>query len=355
MLRCISLAKKGMGKVSPNPLVGAILVKNNKIIGTGYHTKYGAPHAEVEAIKKAGKKTKGAALYINLEPCCHYGQTPPCTKAIIKAGISEVHFAILDPNSLVRGKGKMELEKAGIKVFVGEEQEQANILNEVFLKQITTGLPYVAAKWAMSLDGKIATHTGDSKWITNEKSRSFGRKLRYVYDAILVGVNTIIKDNPRLTARDGFNRSYSATTIVLDSMGRLPLNSQIFKEKNKIIIATTKKMPVQKEKAYLAKGAQVLRTTSLQGKVNLKEVMKKIVRQKINSVLIEGGGEVLASAIQNSLVDKAYIFIGNKIIGGKNAKTPVGGQGYAQIKETKNWHLHQVKKIVDDLFIIVYP
>lgn len=355
MLQALKLAQKANGNTHPNPLVGAVLIKNGKVIATGYHKKAGADHAEIVALKKAGINAKGSTLYINLEPCCHYGKTPPCTKSIIKAGVNEVHIATLDPNPLVSEKGKIELEKAGIKVVVGERCKEAKKINEIFFKYISTGLPFVVVKWAMSLDGKIATRTGDSKWITNKKVRLEGRKLRHVSSAILVGVNTIIKDDPELTARITSKPPAPRITIILDTNGKTPLNAKIFKTINKIIIATTEKISEKKEREYKLLGAQVLKTKSKNNHVNLRQLLKQLGKQHITSVLIEGGGETIATAMEENLVDKICIFIGNKIIGGKDSLSPVSGKGFAKIKDASLWTITSIKKMNDDIALILYP
>ncbi|NQU83781.1 MAG: bifunctional diaminohydroxyphosphoribosylaminopyrimidine deaminase/5-amino-6-(5-phosphoribosylamino)uracil reductase RibD [Parcubacteria group bacterium] len=356
MLKTIKLAKKGIGHTSPNPLVGAIIVKNNKIIGQGYHKKAGDDHAEIAALKKTGKKARGATMYINLEPCCHFGKTPPCTKAIISAGIKEIHIAMLDPNSKVCGKGKKELEKADIKVIVGEERDKAKKLNEIFCKYIKNNVPFVLAKWAMSLDGKIATHTGDSKWITNKKSRSLVQELRQKYDAILVGVNTVLKDNPRLTARAKTSRPSNPIRIIVDSAGRTPLTANVLKNKQaKTIIATTEKISKKREELYVKLGAQVIKIKSKNKRVNLKELIKKLGKLEITSILIEGGGEILASAVSEKIIDKAYIFIGNKIIGGRDTKTPVEGGGIGKMIDVEEWKIENTRQIDNNILIVAYP
>ncbi|MBI2436896.1 MAG: bifunctional diaminohydroxyphosphoribosylaminopyrimidine deaminase/5-amino-6-(5-phosphoribosylamino)uracil reductase RibD [Candidatus Magasanikbacteria bacterium] len=355
MQKALNLAKKAQGNTSPNPLVGAILVKNNKILATGYHKKAGTDHAEIIALKKAGTQAKGSSLYINLEPCCHFGKTPPCSRALIDAEIKEVHIATLDPNPLVSGKGKTELEKAGIKVFVGEKQQEAQELNEIFFKYINSKMPFVIAKWGMSLDGKIATHTGESKWITNETARLEGRKLRTVCDAILVGVNTILTDDPELTARVEKKPPMKRTTVVVDSSGKTPLTAKIFKTINDVIIATTEKMSEKKQVAYTKLGATILKTKSKNGQVDLKSVLTQLGKMHITSVLIEGGGETIASAIEENLVDKVHIFIGDKIIGGIDARSPVGGLGFAKMKDVSLWNIETFKKINGNIEIIAYP
>lgn len=353
MLECIKLAKKGLGKVSPNPLVGAVIVKNNKIIAKGYHKKFGDKHAEIDALKKAGVKTKGAELYVNLEPCCHYGKTPPCTLSIIKAGIKKVHISVADPNPLVSGKGIKELKKVGIKVVLGERAEESLKLNEVFFKYIKKKEPFVCAKWAMSLDGKIATKTGDSKWITCNKSRELSRYLRFYYKTIIVGVGTVIKDNPRLNFRAFGKKAIPLTIVILDTNGRTPLKSKLFKQKNKIIIATSKKISLEKEKSYLKLGALIWKFKNYKKSVDIRLVLKKLAKEGSSSVFIEGGSCVLGSAFDFGLVDKAFIFMGNKIIGGEKSKTSVAGNGCKYLSESQKWKINKIKKIENDVLIEV--
>lgn len=355
MLQTIKLAKKGTGHTSPNPLVGALIVKNGKIIARGYHQQAGGHHAEIVALNQAGHKAKNAIMYVNLEPCCHQGKTPPCTKALIKAGLKEIHIAMLDPNPLVSGQGKKKLSQAGIKIILGEQQNQAKKLNEAFCKYITTNRPFITAKWAMSLDGKIATHTGDSQWISNELSRNLAHELRQQSEAIMVGVNTIIKDNPRLTVRNNTKKPIHPIKIVLDSKGRTPLSANIFKQPGRVLIATTEKMPKKRERQYNKLGAKIIRTKNKNDQVDLAALLAQLGQQAITSILIEGGSQVMTSAVEQNLIDKAYIFIGNKIIGGQQAKTPVAGKGIAKMSQVNNWRLDQVKLLGDNILLMAYP
>ncbi|MFH1292020.1 MAG: bifunctional diaminohydroxyphosphoribosylaminopyrimidine deaminase/5-amino-6-(5-phosphoribosylamino)uracil reductase RibD [bacterium] len=354
MLKTIRLAKKGMGHTSPNPLVGAIVVKNNKIISQAYHKKFGGRHAEILALKKAGTLAKGAIMYVNIEPCCHHGKTPPCTQAIVKAGIKQVNIAMLDPNPLVNGKGKKQLEQARIQTNIGQQSNQAKQLNESFHKYITTGLPFITAKWAMSLDGKISTCTGDSKWISCKKSREFTHQLRQRNDAILIGVNTVIQDDPKLTARINTKKLSHPIRIILDSTGRTPLSAKIFQQPGQTIIACTEKIKKSREKQYLQAGAQIIKTKAKNDQINLSELIKKLGKKQISSILIEGGSEILGSAVDNHLIDKAYIFMSPKIIGGRKSKTPVSGHGFAKMSSIKQWKIHKIKKIENDICVIAY-
>ncbi|MDD5190601.1 MAG: bifunctional diaminohydroxyphosphoribosylaminopyrimidine deaminase/5-amino-6-(5-phosphoribosylamino)uracil reductase RibD [Dehalococcoidales bacterium] len=334
MTEAISLAMLAMGHVSPNPAVGCVIVKNGAVVGKGYTQPPGSAHAEIVALTEAGELAKGATLYTTLEPCCHYGRTPSCTKAVINAGIKEVHAAMLDPNPVVCGKGKEELETAGIKVILGECAEQAADITAAYTKYITTGEPFITAKFAMSLDGKIATRTGDSKWISSEESRRFVHYLRYTSDAILVGVNTILVDDPQLTYRlctRGGIAKRQPLRIILDTLGQTPVTSRIFHEPGSVLMAVGDEIAPAQKKAYLKAGAEVMVLPSKRGLVDLAALFKSLGARQIASVLVEGGSTVLGSLFDAGLVDKVFAFIAPTIIGGKTAVTAVGGKGTAEM------------------------
>ncbi len=329
----ISLAKKGIGYTNPNPLVGAVIVKNGEIVGKGYHHGYGLPHAEIDALRKAKKNAAGATLYVNLEPCCFFGKTPPCTTAIIKAGIKKVVISLKDPNPRVSGKGINQLRKAGIKVKTGILTEEAKKLNEAYVKFITTKIPFVTLKTALSIDGKIATKTGDSKWITSKDTRDFSHRLRFRYDGILVGIGTVLSDNPSLDYYPPKNFKENIkrfSKIIVDSSARIPLNANLF-ENSKVILATTKMAPVNKLKKLEKKGVEIL-VLEKNKKVDLLKLMEKLGKREISNLLIEGGGEINESSLMSGIVDKTEFFIAPKIIGGKDAKTPVEGKGIRNLK-----------------------
>lgn len=357
--QALNLAKKGEGNVFPNPLVGCVLVKNHRIIAEGYHKKFGGPHAEIEALKSAGKNAKDSIMYINLEPCCHYGKTPPCVDEIIKNKINQIYISIIDPNPLVNGKGIEKLKKAGIKVHLGLLSSQAIELNRAYLKAIKDNRPFVIVKAALSLDGKIATKTGDSKWISNEKSRDFVQILRSESDAVLVGVNTIIKDDPLLTIH---SLPQTKTTrvnpkkIVLDSQLRIPLNSKILQDKSSDLIIVTsenEEKDLVKISVLQAKGAKILFSPSENKKIFLKQLLKKLVEEeKIGSLLVEGGGEVISSFLKEEVVDRIYFFYAPIIIGGKDAPTPVEGEGVEDINSAIKVKNIKIKEI-DDNFLII--
>ncbi|MFA4905731.1 MAG: bifunctional diaminohydroxyphosphoribosylaminopyrimidine deaminase/5-amino-6-(5-phosphoribosylamino)uracil reductase RibD [Candidatus Margulisiibacteriota bacterium] len=330
MRQALQLAKSVEGRTSPDPMVGAVLVKDGKILATGYHAEVTTPHAEAWAIEKAGNSARGATLFVNLEPCCYFEtkNNPPCTQTIIKAGIKKVVAAMEDPNPSVAGRGFAELREAGIEVEVGLLEEEARKLNEVFIKYITTGRPYVILKAAMSLDGKIATKTGESFWISGIEARQRGHHLRNIVDAVLVGINTIVKDNPELTVREIEGRIKNPRKIVLDPKARLPLSSKVLKiEPQNTLVVVSDKAPKSRLEKIKAKGGQVLVLKANNGSFPMDKLMKELGRQKITSILIEGGGNTNARALSAGIVDKVNFFISPKIIGGTCAPTPVEGEG----------------------------
>lgn len=344
MLRAIELAKKGLGKTFPNPAVGCVIVKGKKIVAEGFHRRFGAVHAEIEALNKAGLRAKGACLYVNLEPCTHFGKTPPCVKAIIKSGIKEVIIGMRDPNFVNNGKGINILRTAGIKVKEKFCEKKAQELNAHFIKYISRGLPYVTLKIAQSLDGKIATRTGDSKWISSEDSRCFVHKLRRQADAVMIGAGTAVRDDPLLTTRTPHKQPVK---IIIDSKLRTPLDLKIFSKKSpaKTIIATTNLASKMKIKQFLKKNVDILPVNSKNGKVNLKVLMKILANRGISNIMIEGGGELTASALKVGIVDKILFFIAPKIIGGRGAKTPVEGEGIKKVTQALNVKNLVIKKI----------
>jgi len=354
MQKALALAGRGKGRTSPNPMVGAVIVKGNKIIAGAFHRKAGAPHAEILALRKAGSKARGATLYINLEPCCHTDKrTPPCTKAIIKSGLKKVVVAMRDPNPKVNGRGIKELRDAGIDVKVGVMGKEAKKLNEVFVKFITKKEPFVILKIAQSIDGKIALATGESRWITGEDSRRYVHKLRGEVDAVLVGIGTILKDNPSLTCRIPEGRN--PYRIVVDSNLQIPLNAKVLRHKDyKTIIATTKNASKGKIDLLSGGGVQVLTINDKDGMVDLNALMKEIGRLNIMSVMIEGGSSISASAISDRVVDKIMFFTAPEIIGGVDAISSVGGKSPASLKDTVRIKDLQVKKIGEDILLEGY-
>ena len=351
MLRALELARKG--KTSPNPMVGAVLVKNNRIIAEGFHSRAGGPHAEVVALRKAGGKARGADLYVNLEPCCHIGRTPPCTDAIIQSGVTRVFAGMKDPNKLVQGKGIRILKAAGIKVSVGMMKKDCEKLNEVFVKVMKTGMPFVTVKTAMSLDGKIATREGDSQWISGVKSRDFVHELRNQNDAILVGTNTILKDNPQLTCRLKKKRGRNPARIILDRRNRIPLTAKVFanSKAHRVVYVSGSKLSTKREQLLKTKNIEVLKVKTLKSGFDLKQLMKLLAQKELNSILIEGGGEINSSALEAGIVDRVFAFISPILVGGQQAPSPIGGDGVAKITKAIRLDNMKVIPIGDDLMV----
>ncbi|MFL0269081.1 bifunctional diaminohydroxyphosphoribosylaminopyrimidine deaminase/5-amino-6-(5-phosphoribosylamino)uracil reductase RibD [Candidatus Clostridium radicumherbarum] len=335
MKRALELAGKGIGYTNPNPLVGAVIVKDGKIIGEGYHEVYGSSHAEVNAFKNASEDVKGATLYVTLEPCSHYGNTPPCANAIAEKGIKKVIIGLKDPNPLVAGRGIKILQDNGIEVITGVLENEGRKLNEIFLKYITTKLPFCIMKTAMTLDGKIATHTGDSKWITGELSRKYVHRLRHRMAGIMVGIGTVLTDDPMLNTRLDNEEGSDPIRIIVDSSARIPLEAKALNLSSKAvtIIAATEKADKEKLKALEEKGAEIIITPLKNNRVDLSFLMKSLGERKIDSILLEGGSKINYAALEEGIVDKVNAFIAPKLIGGEAAKSPVGGLGKAYMKD----------------------
>jgi len=356
MTRALELAKLGTGYTNPNPLVGAVIVKDGKIIGEGYHKKYGDAHAEVNAFNNAKEDVTGATMYVTLEPCSHFGKTPPCANAIIKKGIKKVVIAMEDPNHLVAGKGINILKEHGIEVITGVMEQEAKKLNEVFIKFITSGLPFCILKTAMTLDGKIAAYTGDSKWITNEESRKYVHELRHKFSSIMVGIGTVIADDPLLTTRLDNIDGKNPIRIIVDTRGTIPLDAKVLKinENTKTIIVTTEAINKEKLKHIKNTGADVIITPLKNDKVDLPYLMKSLGDKKIDSVLLEGGSTLNYSALEDKIVDKVISFIAPKIIGGSLSKTSVGGQGIPYMKDAIPLTDIDINKFSNDVMIEAY-
>ncbi len=334
MERALSLAKKAAGNTSPNPMVGAVIIKAGKIIAEGYHKKAGADHAEIAALKKAKKEAKGSALYVTLEPCPHTGKTSACTKAIISAGVKTVVVATKDPNPLVAGKGIAELKKAGIAVKQGLLQKEAQRLNEAFNKFITQKTPFVTMKAAGSLDGKIAATNGDSRWITNELSRKRVHEMRNEADAVMVGVNTVIKDDPQLNVRPVKKGVGQPLRIVVDTNLKTPLEAKALNSAGgKVIIAAGETPSQSKVRALEAKGAMVLKIKQRGSELNLKELMKALAALNVVSVLIEGGSTLFTSALSEGVVDKVALFYAPILLGGSSRYSIFEGKGVKKVSE----------------------
>ncbi len=343
------LAKKALGHTNPNPMVGAIIVKNDKIISNGFHKKFGSYHAEVEAIKNCKEKLTGSTLYVNLEPCSHSGKTPPCVDLIIRSGIKKVICSTLDPNPKVSGEGIEKLKKAGITTSIGILEEEAKILNEAFFSFFEKERPFVAIKFASSLDGKIATKTQDSKWISNQKSRKFALSLRGEYQSILIGINTVLADNPNLGTKS--KNKKNPTRIILDSTLKIPLKSDVLRDKN-IIIVTTNKADAKNEKALIKIGIDFIKFKS--DKIIIRTLLNELKKRNILSVLVEGGGEVIGSFIDEKLIDKVYIFHSPILIGGKESVSAISGKGVEKIADAIKLKNVIYKKIDRDLLTMGY-
>ncbi len=357
MKQALSLAKLALGQASPNPAVGAVVVKDGEIVGQGYTQPPGSWHAEVMALKQAGEKARGGVIYVTLEPCCHYGRTPPCTQSIIAAGISEVHMAMLDPNPIVSGQGENELEREGIKTHVGEHGAEAKEINEAYSKFITTGMPFVTAKFAISLDGKIATKSGDSKWISGDEARKYVHYLRYITDAIMAGANTVITDDPHLTCRHGGRGGEARKQplrVIVDGRGRTPSTAQVFSKPGKALIALGKSVKPENKEAFARLGAEILELPSEKGMINLEILLKTLGEREITSVLVEGGGILLGSLFDSGLIDKVVAFIAPIIIGGEKARTAVAGQGTDKVIEAIKLEHISMEKFGEDLMISGY-
>lgn len=352
MRLAMQLAGNAIGRTSPNPLVGAVIVKDNRVVGCGWHRKAGTPHAEVHALNQAGELAQGADVYVTLEPCAHYGKTPPCAKALVEAKVKNVYGGLLDVNPKVAGKGFKILEDAGIHVEYGFLQDELRKQNEVFFKWIEHKKPFIVLKAAMTLDGKIATAIGQSKWITNETSRAYGYKLRDIYDGIMVGINTVIEDNPMLTARvDG---GKNPIRIVVDSSLKIDINANVVQDKSaKTIVATTDKADKDKILKLQAQDVDVIVVDKDENdKVDIEKLLDILGQQNICSILVEGGATLSGSFVARKLVDKVYFFIAPKIVGGKEAKTPVAGTGILNLQEALALKDIQIEKLEEDILII---
>ena len=352
MRRAIELAKKGSGHVNPNPLVGAVIVRDGEIIGEGYHECYGQLHAERNAIanaKKRGNSLEGSTIYVTLEPCCHYGKTPPCTEAIIEEKIARVVVGSDDPNPLVSGKGFQMLREKGIEVIPHFLKEECDAMNHVFFHYIRTGTPYVAMKYAMTMDGKIACYTGDSKWVTGEESRAHVQTLRNHYKGRMAGIGTVLADDPMLNCRIEGRRD--PIRIIADSHLRIPMDSQLVRTAGQqpLIVACLPDADEEKAAQLQEKGVEVLRipgvttadiTEEQKEVISLPVLMKELGARKIDGILLEGGGQLNESALQAGIVDRIYCYIAPKIFGGAQAKTPVEGQGLTRAADA--WQFNRI-------------
>jgi len=354
MKQALAIAQYASGRTSPNPMVGAVIVSDGRVVGQGWHRKAGTPHAEINALQQAGALAQGATMYVTLEPCSHYGRTGPCADAVIDAGIKKVVVAMNDPNPLVAGRGIQKLRDASIQVVEGVLAADAAALNEIFIKHISTQMPFVALKSALSLDGKIAAFTGHSQWITGPESRERVQKLRDCYDGILVGIGTVLADNPSLTTRLPY-KGKNPIRIIIDSMARTPLEAQIVTDGlAPTIIVVTHEAPQDRVNALRSCGVEVLATVANKGGVDLRQLFLALAGRSITSIFIEGGASINASVLAENLVDKIYWFIAPKIIGGLGALGPVGGQGVTDVNDAYLFEEMNIEPIGQDILISAY-
>lgn len=356
MRRVLELAEKGSGSTSPNPLVGAVIVKEGKIIGEGWHERAGEPHAEINAIGSAIEDVEDSTIYVNLEPCSHYGRTPPCAAELVKRKFKRVVVAMEDPNPLVAGKGIKLIRDSGIQVDVGIQRLEALMLNDIFIKHITKNTPFVLLKAAMTLDGKSATRTGDSKWISGELSREYVHRLRNRYSSILVGLNTVVKDNPELTARLEEVKNVNPVRIIMDSKGRISADARVLEigKGKRTIIASTEEMTEEKRRDLKCRGVEIIITDKRNGKVDIRQLMEQLNKKGIDSLIVEGGGTVAASFLEEGLIDKVAFFIAPVIIGGSTAPTPVMGSGVGMIKDGYKLKYRRVSAFGQDVLVEGY-
>ena len=350
MQRALTLAQRGCGWVAPNPMVGAVIVKDGRIIGEGYHQVYGQAHAERNALAVCKTSPEGATMYVTLEPCCHQGKQPPCAEAILEAGIRKVVIGSCDPNPLVAGKGVQILKEQGVEVIEGILQEECDAINRIFFHYIQTGLPFVTMKYAMTLDGKIAAHTGASKWITGETARRYVQGERHKHTGIMVGAGTVLADYPMLDCR--LERGKNPVWIICDSHLRTPLTARVVTTAKEIstIIATCEK----EEKAqlpYLESGCCVLTVGKKEGRVDLRELMEKLGQKKIDSILLEGGGTLNWSALESGIVNRIQAYIAPKLFGGAEAKTPIEGRGVTFPSEAVKLTGSRIISLGEDILI----
>lgn len=346
----VKLAKKGVGFVSPNPLVGAIIVKNEHIIGSGYHESYGGRHAEINAILSLTQSAQGATMYVTLEPCCHYGKTPPCISAIIEQKIARVVIGTKDLNPLVGGKGIEVLRQNGIDVTEGILERECKLLNEVFFHFIQTGMPFVMMKFAMTVDGKTASYTGKSKWITSNLSREEVQHQRLKYSSIMVGINTVITDNPELSYRLPNGRN--PTRIICDTHLKIPIKSKVIAGSKEILtIIATGSQDNDKLNLLLERGCKIIQTPLKNGHIDLNFLMKRLGKMNIDSILLEGGGTLNFSALESGIVNRVQAYIAPKIMGGFSAKTPVDGFGIEDPNNAIRLERNEIKFFGDDIMI----
>lgn len=357
MRKCLMLARKGCGLVSPNPMVGAVVVKGSRMIGWGWHRAFGLPHAEIEALNMAGTKAKDATLYVNLEPCCHFGKTPPCTDAIIKAGIKKVVFSTIDPNPSVSGKSVSILEKNGISVRYGILEKDSYHLNEAYFVSLSKKRPFISLKWAMSIDGKIANEKGESKWITSDEARQYNRRLRFKYDAVLVGVNTVVRDDPLLdysfplyAAKKEISNRKKYYKVILDSNFRVPSASRIFSNTSARLIIFTKR-GISADRYF--DNMEFIEIDEIEkGLLDIRQAVDYLYKIGIGKLFVEGGTRILTSFYNLNLFDSIYVFIGAKILGGTAVYPPIKGV-INSLDSRESLHIKEVVNFPTDILLIL--
>jgi len=352
MQLALNLAEKGRLTTSPNPMVGACVVRRDKLVGKGYHQVYGGDHAEVQALKEAGSRAKGATLYVTLEPCSSWGKTPPCAGAIIQAGIKEVVISLLDPNPRNYRKGVQALRREGVKVRTGVLSDAVRLQNEFFFKYINERMPFVTLKMAQSIDGKIATACGQSRWITSASSRRFVHELREQQDAILVGKNTLLMDNPLLSPRTKRKRVFQKPwRIVIDPRFEIPSNARVFRGEQITMVVVSERHVHKIKRSRYRKGCNFILVPEARGKIDLKKLLKKLAGLGVAKLLVEGGGEISWSFLESGLVDKVFWIMAPKIIGGRDAKTSVEGVGIQKLSKAIKIHETKIAQRGDDWII----
>lgn len=353
----LALAARGRGSASPNPMVGAVVVRTGRVLGRGFHRSRGEAHAEVRALRRAGAAARGATLYVNLEPCAHHGRTPPCVDTILRSGIRRVVASMMDPNPLVRGRGFSALRRAGVQVECGLLGEKARLLNEAYIHHVTTGRPFVVLKAGTSLDGRIATWTGRSRWITSPAARRAAHDLRWEFDAILVGVDTVLADDPELAARRRGRERPGFVRVVLDTELRTPRSCRLVRSARQrpLIIYTGQQASASREKAMHAAGVTIRRLAGKAGRVGVGAVLRDLGRQEIRSLLVEGGGEVHASFLEGRFADKVILFVAPLFLGGRSAVPLVGGKGVSRPGLAPRLQHLTVERCGPDLRITGYP
>lgn len=356
MRRALDLAARARGRTSPNPMVGAVLIKDGEVVGEGFHAYAGSDHAEIVALHEAEAAADGATLYVSLEPCCHFGRTPPCVEQIVRAGVRRVVAACEDLNPAVSGKGIAALRTAGLTVDVGVLGDEAARLNEAFFKYIRTGRPFVILKAAASLDGKIATRTGESRWITGETARRRVHELRNEVDAVLVGIGTVLRDDPQLTTRLGIADQRDPARVIVDNLARVPLRAKVVNRASTAptLLAVSQMAPRARLEALEREGIQVIVVEGSPRRVSLERLMEALGKIGYLSVMIEGGAEINASALREGIVDKVLLFLAPILIGGKSAPTAVGGDGIEAISQAVRLHDVRIERIDDDLLVEGY-